>query len=57
MRRVLLLLALALVPGLAAAEPIAPGRVYVVDGDTIRLDGERRSVRLVGLNAPETNAC
>lgn len=34
------------------AELIDPASVYVIDGDTIDLDGER--FRLVGLDAPET---
>jgi endonuclease YncB( thermonuclease family) len=37
-----------------AADPISPGRVQVLDGDTIRVDGSRPDVRLVGFNAPET---
>jgi endonuclease YncB( thermonuclease family) len=40
--------------GPAMAEPIASGRVHVLDGDTIRVDGRRPDVRLVGFNAPET---
>jgi endonuclease YncB( thermonuclease family) len=35
-----------------AAEPIAPGAIEVIDGDTIRAHGV--VFRLVGLNAPET---
>ncbi|MBM1222763.1 MULTISPECIES: thermonuclease family protein [Rhodobacterales] len=35
-----------------AAEPINPASVYVIDGDTIDLGGER--FRLVGLDTPET---
>lgn len=54
MRAVLLAVLLAFAFG-AAADPIAPGWIEVVDGDTIRVEGESRSVRLVGLNAPETN--
>ena len=34
------------------AEPIAPGAIDVIDGDTIRAHG--RSVRLVGFDAPES---
>src|SRR5437588_8011610 len=34
------------------AEPIAPGAIEVIDGDTIRAHG--RSVRLVGFDAPES---
>lgn len=37
----------------AAADPIAPSDIEVVDGDTIRVDGRRW--RLVGFDAPETN--
>jgi endonuclease YncB( thermonuclease family) len=33
---------------------LATGRLPVIDGDTIRLDGERTSVRLTGLDAEET---
>lgn len=35
-------------------EPINTSRVSVVDGDTIRILGANRSVRLVGFNAPES---
>ena len=42
----------------AVAEPIEPGDVYVVDGDTIAVYGMKPNVRLVGFNAPETsNVC
>lgn len=34
-----------------AAERIFPGEVYVADGDTIEMDGER--IRLWGIDAPE----
>ena len=45
----MLLLAVALVFGVAAlAEPIAPGEVRVIDGDTIRLRHERPDIRLHG---------
>ncbi|PPQ42237.1 nuclease [Rhodopseudomonas palustris] len=37
-----------------AADPIAPDRIEVIDGDTIRIDGRSPSHRLVGFNAPET---
>lgn len=53
MRLLLVALALALTAP-ADAAPIDPARVYVIDGDTIRIEGESRSVRLVGFNAPET---
>jgi endonuclease YncB( thermonuclease family) len=35
----------------AHAEPVAPSDIYVVDGDTIVVDGRR--IRLVGFDAPE----
>jgi endonuclease YncB( thermonuclease family) len=38
----------------AAAEPIAPERVRVVDGETIQIDGRGPHIRLVGFNAPES---
>lgn len=56
MIRVRLFLVLSLLGfGLAAAEadPIAPNRIIVVDGDTIRVDGKRPNVRLIDYNAPE----
>lgn len=37
----------------AAAAPISPDRIRVVDGDTIKVDGKNPNVRLVGFNAPE----
>jgi endonuclease YncB( thermonuclease family) len=36
-----------------SAEPIDPGDIRVIDGDTIRVYDEQPSVRLVGFNAPE----
>jgi endonuclease YncB( thermonuclease family) len=36
----------------ALAEPLDRARIEIVDGDTIRVDGEK--VRLVGFDAPET---
>ena len=36
------------------ALPIYASRISVIDGDTIRVAGERASVRLVDFNAPET---
>src|SRR5262245_38347515 len=36
------------------AAPINSDDVHVVDGDTIRVRGIPRDVRLVGFNAPET---
>ena len=44
-------LALAALPPPTRSEPIAPGAVQVVDGDTIRL--RRQTVRLVGFDTPE----
>jgi endonuclease YncB( thermonuclease family) len=42
----------------ARGEPIEPGDVYVIDGDTIAVFGMKPNVRLVGFNAPETsNVC
>jgi len=38
----------------AAATPIEPGRIRVIDGDTIRIDRARPDIRLVPFNAPET---
>jgi hypothetical protein len=38
--------------GQALADPIAPGAVRVIDGDTIEAQG--RHVRLVGFDAPES---
>jgi endonuclease YncB( thermonuclease family) len=38
----------------ALTEPIAPSRITVLDGDTIRVDGRRPGIRLLGFNAPET---
>lgn len=43
---------LALIAGQVKAETINPASVYVVDGDTIRMDGD--SWRLVGFDTPET---
>lgn len=45
-------LALVLIAGQVDAETVNPAAVYVVDGDTIRMDGD--SWRLVGLDTPET---
>jgi endonuclease YncB( thermonuclease family) len=38
-----------------SAGAIIPSRILVLDGDTIRIDGRKPDVRLVGLNAPETS--
>jgi endonuclease YncB( thermonuclease family) len=34
---------------------IPPSRILVLDGDTIRIDGRKPDIRLVGFNAPETS--
>lgn len=52
--RFALILAVALAASGAAAEPIDAGRIRVIDGDTIRIDGARPDHRLVGFNTPET---
>ena len=45
---------LLLVATAATAEPIAPGAVRVIDGDTIEALG--RTIRLVGFDTPETGS-
>jgi endonuclease YncB( thermonuclease family) len=50
--QVLAILILIATVAAGAAEPIAPGAIDVIDGDTIRAHG--RSVRLVGFDAPES---
>lgn len=55
--RKLLLVCMTLVAGMgtvALADLIEANRVDVIDGDTIRIDGTKPDVRLVGFNAPET---
>jgi endonuclease YncB( thermonuclease family) len=47
-----LAIVLALVASVANASPLHPGQVEVLDGDTIRVDGE--TFRLVGFDTPET---
>jgi endonuclease YncB( thermonuclease family) len=47
-----LAIVLALVASTAAASPLDPGQVEVVDGDTIRVSGV--TFRLVGFDTPET---
>ena len=39
----------------ALADPIAAERIRVLDGDTIEVQGQARTIRLVGFNAPETS--
>src|SRR4029079_1777068 len=48
--------AAATAPASTAAPTAAPISVYVIDGDTIRLNDGRPNVRLVGFNAPETGS-
>jgi endonuclease YncB( thermonuclease family) len=50
--RTLFLLAILSMP--AIAEPIDPGDIRVIDGDTVRVYHQHPNVRLVGFNAPET---
>jgi endonuclease YncB( thermonuclease family) len=52
--RVLFLSVALVFGGAAAAEPIAPGEISVLDGDTIRVHHQPPDIRLVGFNAPET---
>jgi endonuclease YncB( thermonuclease family) len=40
--------------GVSRGAPIDPDQVQVIDGDTIRINGDKVHVRLVGFNAPET---
>jgi endonuclease YncB( thermonuclease family) len=39
----------------ASGSAMTASRILVLDGDTIRIDGRRPDVRLVGFNAPETS--
>lgn len=48
----LTLLVFLILPPTAGAEPLDRSRIEIVDGDTIRVDGEQ--VRLVGFDTPET---
>ncbi|HET7681320.1 MAG TPA: thermonuclease family protein [Xanthobacteraceae bacterium] len=50
----LLALALSCIAAPAAAEPIEPGAIGIVDGDTITVRGYSRHVRLLGFDTPET---
>jgi endonuclease YncB( thermonuclease family) len=47
-----ILVLLAALVSVGTADPIAPGAIEVIDGDTIRAQG--RTVRLVGFDAPES---
>jgi endonuclease YncB( thermonuclease family) len=38
----------------AKAEPVSYSQIHVDDGDTIHLKGDKRGIRLVGFNAPES---
>ena len=49
-----LMFCLLLACSIAVAAPIDRGSVSVVDGDTIRVEGEPQAIRLVGFNTPET---
>ena len=51
MRFLLLVCLLLLVTWSATAEPVSPGAIQVIDGDTISAQG--KTVRLVGFNTPE----
>ncbi|WP_264073419.1 hypothetical protein [Rhodopseudomonas palustris] len=53
MRRVLMVLIAAVLATDAAAEPIDPGRIRVIDGAAIRIAGHKPDHRLVGFNTPE----
>jgi endonuclease YncB( thermonuclease family) len=47
-------LAFGLFPTITAlAEPISASRVRIVDGDTIRIDGQPPDIQLMGFDAPE----
>lgn len=48
-----LLLPLLLLATIAAAEPIQPSAIEIVDGDTIIVRGDSRHVRLLGFDTPE----
>lgn len=52
--RIVLVTLLVLIAAPAFADPIAPGQIRVVDGDTIRVLPRAKHTRLVGFNAPET---
>lgn len=52
-RGALTILALPLSVVAVAAEPISPGSVRVIDGDTIAVAGHEENTRLVGFDTPE----
>ena len=37
----------------AIAEPVLPGSIRVIDGDTIAVEGHKTYIRLAGFNTPE----
>ena len=49
-----LALALSCMAAAATADPIQPGAIEVVDGDTIIVRGHSRQTRLLGFDTPET---
>ena len=49
-----LALALSCIAAAATAEPIQPGAIEIVDGDTVMVRGHARHVRLLGFDTPET---
>ena len=38
----------------AAAETVNGDRIYVIDGDTVAIQGQRQHIRLLDIDAPET---
>jgi endonuclease YncB( thermonuclease family) len=49
-----LALVLSCIAAAATADPIQPGAIGIVDGDTITVSGYSRHVRLLGFDTPET---
>jgi endonuclease YncB( thermonuclease family) len=49
--RLSMALVLAAVSSVASGDPVAPANIYVVDGDTIEVHGQR--IRLIDFDAPE----
>jgi endonuclease YncB( thermonuclease family) len=49
-----LALALSCIAAAGTAEPIQPGAIDIVDGDTIIVRGHSRQTRLLGFDTPET---